>query len=225
MAPQTDLTPLLWRTDGGPVVDPAEAMAHLTAADPALGEVIRRVGPPGLSPPDLRTPYHYLQRAIVYQQLSGGAASTIFGRFLTLYGGRVPPSPARLRATPVETLRTAGLSGAKAAALLDLARHATEGTIPATRDMARLSPAEIQERLCQVRGVGPWTVEMLLMFYLGHPDILPLGDLGIRKGFSRAFNRRNLPTALALSRRGVRWKPYRSIASWYLWRVLELPPP
>lgn len=217
-------SPLLWRDDPGPVVDRAAALAHLAAADPDLGRAIRLVGPLDLEPPDLRSPFHYLQRAIIYQQLSGKAAGTIFGRFRRIYspGGRRNPTPDQVLATPEATLRSAGLSTAKSKAIIDLAAHAQKGTVPSRRDLASLEPEAIIERLVQVRGVGRWTVEMLLIFHLGHPDVLPLGDLGIRKGFGRVFGVKRLPSPRTVARRGERWRPYRSIASWYLWRVLDL---
>ncbi len=216
--------PLLWRDDDGPVVDRAAALDHLAAADPELGRAIRLIGPLGLEPPDLRSPFHYLQRAIVYQQLSGKAAGTIFGRFRRIYspGGRRNPSPDQILATPESTLRGAGLSTAKARAILDLASHARLGTVPTRRELGRLDPDTIIERLTRVRGVGRWTVEMLLIFHLGHPDVLPLGDLGLRKGFGRVFGVKRLPSPRTVARRGERWRPYRSIAGWYLWRALDL---
>ena len=215
-------TPLLWRDDGGPVVDREHAERHLSLADPALGRIISRVGSLTLAPPTLGSPFHYLQRAIVYQQLSGKAAATIFGRFLEIYGGKRPPSARRILATPDAKLRGAGLSGAKIRAIKDLARHAEIGTIPGHRDLPGLESDEIVERLCRIRGIGRWTAEMLLIFYLGHPDVLPLGDLGIMKGFAVTVGMRRLPAERTMARRGERWRPYRSIASWYLWRAVDL---
>jgi 3-methyladenine DNA glycosylase/8-oxoguanine DNA glycosylase len=217
--------PLLWRIgDPGPTVDWLEAGARLRAVDPVLGRLIDRVGPLGLTPPDRASPFHYLQRAIVYQQLSGKAAATIFGRFQQIYRGNRNPSPPALLDTPITRLRAAGLSNAKALALLDLARHAQAGRLPSRRGLGRLAPEAAVENLCQVRGVGRWTAEMLLMFYLGHPDVLPVGDLGIRKGFARTYGMKRLPAARTLLRRGESWRPFRTIACWYLWRALELPP-
>jgi DNA-3-methyladenine glycosylase II len=124
--------------------------------------------------------------------------------------------------TSVERLRAAGLSAAKAAAVKDLATRTLEGTVPTMAQVRRMSDEEIIERLTTVRGIGRWTVEMLLLFRLGRPDVLPLGDLGVRKGFARTFNRRALLDPLVLHRRAERWRPYRSVASWYLWRALDL---
>jgi len=203
-------------------VDLVDAAAHLSAVDPVLGAIVERVGPVCLAPPRL-APAHYLQRSIVFQQLSGKAAATIYGRFLDLFGGR-PPSPARVLATSPARLRSAGLSTAKAAAIVDLARHAKAGRIPGREALYRLPASAILDRLTAVRGVGPWTVEMLLIFYLGHADILPLGDLAIRQGFARVYRKGSAATAAMVARQGRRWRPYRSAASWYLWRSLELPP-
>ncbi len=212
----------LWRDDTGPIVDRDAALRHLTAADPALGHAIERVGPLRLDPPGIRTPHHYLQRAIVHQQLSGRAAETIYRRFAGLFPRGRLPSPASILTTPEPVLRSAGLSSAKARAIVDLARHTESGTVPSRRVLTRLEPEAVIERLTQVRGVGRWTVEMLLIFYLGHPDILPLGDLGIRKGFSRTFGIKCLASERTVARRAERWRPWRSIACWYLWRSLEV---
>lgn len=214
-----------WREDGGPLLDLGAAAAELGRRDSVLGTLIDQVGPPGLKPPARLTPFQYLLRAIVYQQLSGAAARTIFGRVCGMYGPRPHPSPQALLATPVPRLKSAGLSSAKTLAALDLARFATRGRIPSAARLRRMEVDRIVERLTEVRGIGRWTVEMLLIFYLGHPDILPIGDLGIQKGFARLCRRRTLPDPTAIARRGERWRPYRSVASWYLWRAAELPRP
>ena len=191
--------------------------------DPGLAAMIDRIGPLGLSPARERTPFDYLLRAIVYQQLSGKAASTILGRVREIYSpGR--PTPAKVLHTPATVLRAAGLSNGKTAAVLDLASHAARRRLPGPARLRRLTPQQVIDRLTRVRGVGPWTAQMLLIFYLGHPDILPLKDLAIRKGFARVSGRRSLPGEAAIARHGARWRPYRSIASWYLWRASELPP-
>jgi DNA-3-methyladenine glycosylase II len=216
--------PLLWRDDRGPVVDRRAALAHLASSDPTLGTLVRRAGPFRLEPPPAQTPFQYLLRCITAQQLSGRAATTIFGRVAAIYRPRRFPAPRAVLATPAERLRAAGLSTAKSSAILDLARHAAAGRIPGRRRLGVMTPEAIHQRLTAVRGIGRWTVEMLLIFYLGHPDVLPVHDLGVRKGFARAFRKRALPEPAALARYGERWRPYRSIASWYLWRALELPP-
>jgi 3-methyladenine DNA glycosylase/8-oxoguanine DNA glycosylase len=209
-------------TAAGLAYDPDVACRHLTAADPRLGELILRAGAFTMRPEPTQSLFAALVESIVYQQLSGRAAETILGRVVALYRPRRFPRPADLIATPVERLRSAGLSAAKTVALKDLAARTLDGTVPTMARVRRMSDDEIIERLTAVRGVGRWTVEMLLLFRLGRPDVLPLGDLGVRKGFARAFNRRALRDPMVLSRRAERWRPYRSVASWYLWRALDL---
>ncbi len=199
----------------------AEATAHLTACDPVLAGVITRSGPCVLRPPWGRDLFDALLRSIVYQQLSGKAAETILSRVVALYAPAPTPSPEALLATADTVLRAAGLSRNKLLALQDLARHALAGTIPTLDEAGALSDDELVERLTVVRGVGRWTVEMLLIFRLGRPDVLPVDDLGVRKGFQRAYGMKRLPAAVTLTRRAERWRPYRSVASWYLWREAE----
>jgi 3-methyladenine DNA glycosylase/8-oxoguanine DNA glycosylase len=203
--------------------DPELACRHLTGADPVLGTLIERVGGFGLKPRHTQSLFAALARSIVYQQLSGAAAVTILGRVTALFAPRRFPTPRDLLAMPEARLRAAGLSAAKTAALRDLAQRTLDGTVPSLALVRRLDDEEIVERLTQVRGIGRWTVEMLLIFRLGRPDVLPLGDLGVRKGFARTFRRRGLPTPTAIERHAKRWRPYRSVASWYMWRALELP--
>jgi 3-methyladenine DNA glycosylase/8-oxoguanine DNA glycosylase len=202
--------------------DPVEACRHLTAADPVLGALMLQVGPCDLRPPRTQSVFAALARSIVYQQLSGRAAATILGRMTALFAPSRFPTPADLLAMPPERLRAAGLSTAKTAALRDLAQRTLDGTVPTMTRIRRLSDEEIVERLTLVRGIGRWTVEMLLIFRLGRPDVLPVGDLGVRKGFARTFRRRGLPSPTALERHARRWRPYRSVASWYMWRAVEL---
>jgi DNA-3-methyladenine glycosylase II len=163
-----------------------------------------------------------LARSIVYQQLSGRAAETILGRVVLALGRRPFPAPRDLLQAPPELLRQAGLSAAKTAALKDLAAKTLEGSIPSMARVRRMDDEEIIDHLTAVRGIGRWTVEMLLIFRLGRSDILPTTDLGVRKGFGRWFRRGKLPEPAVMVRRGERWRPYRSVASWYLWRALEL---
>jgi 3-methyladenine DNA glycosylase/8-oxoguanine DNA glycosylase len=202
--------------------DPETACSHLADADPVLGGLIARVGGFGLRPVPTQSLFAALARAIVYQQLSGAAASTILGRVTALFAPRRFPAPDDLLAMPEERLRAAGLSAAKSAALRDLAQRTIDGTVPSMALVRRLGDEEIVERLTQVRGVGRWTVEMLLIFRLGRPDVLPLGDLGVRKGFARTFRKRKLPEPAVIQRHAERWRPYRSVGSWYMWRALEL---
>jgi len=161
-------------------------------------------------------------RSIVYQQLAGKAASAILGRVVRTCGPSRFPTPRQVLSIAPERLRQAGLSTAKTAAVRDLAIKTLDGTVPSLARVRRMSDEEIIDRLTAVRGVGRWTVEMLLIFRLGRPDVLPLMDLGVRKGYGLLYNRGKLPTSSALQRRGERWRPYRSVASWYLWRALEL---
>jgi 3-methyladenine DNA glycosylase/8-oxoguanine DNA glycosylase len=202
--------------------DPALACRRLSAADPVLGALIERVGECTLRPQPTQSLFAALARAIVHQQLSGHAAATILGRVHALYAPRRTISPRDILATPPERLRGAGLSTAKTAALRDLAARSLDGTVPSLARVRRMSDEEIVERLTLVRGIGRWTVEMLLMFRLGRPDVLPVSDLGIRKGFALTFGVKRLPAAVTITRRAGRWRPYRSVACWYLWRALEL---
>jgi 3-methyladenine DNA glycosylase/8-oxoguanine DNA glycosylase len=201
--------------------DPDGAVRHLRAADPALAVIIERSPPFAVKPMRTQSLFAALLESIVYQQLSGRAAETILNRVLALYRPRRFPRPIDLLETPEPRLRAAGLSRNKAAALHDLARHAVEGTVPTLARAHAMTDEELIERLTAVRGVGRWTVEMILIFRLGRPDVLPLTDLGVRKGFRRAFGMRTLPAAITMTRRGERWRPYRSVASWYLWRAAE----
>jgi 3-methyladenine DNA glycosylase/8-oxoguanine DNA glycosylase len=204
-----------------PGIDTAAAVGALARADPPLGSLIERVGPCVLELDAIQSPFASLAEAIVYQQLTGRAAATIHRRFVALFRPRRFPSPDDVLAAPDEALRAAGLSRAKVAALKDLARRTGDGTVPPLRALRKMEEEEIVERLTRVRGVGRWTVEMLLIFRLGRPDVLPAGDYGIRKGFARTFRTRALPTPRQVLRRGERWRPYRTVASWYLWRALD----
>jgi 3-methyladenine DNA glycosylase/8-oxoguanine DNA glycosylase len=199
-----------------------EAVSALRAADPVLARLIDRSGPCRLRSNGTQSPFHALAESITYQQLNGKAAATIFERFRRIYRPKRFPTPESLLATPDATLRAAGLSRAKIAALKDLAAKTADGTVPNLARLRRLSDEEIVERLTSIRGIGPWTVEMLLMFRLGRPDVLPVTDFGVRKGFSIAYRKRALPTPAELHRRGERWRPYRSVAAWYLWRAVDL---
>ncbi|MGE3524814.1 MAG: DNA-3-methyladenine glycosylase [Gemmatimonadales bacterium] len=182
---------------------------------------MRRVGPFRLVPERLQSPFEALAESIVYQQLTGKAAGTIHGRLLALYPGTRRLRPEQILDTGEEQLRAVGLSRAKAAAIRDLSVRTLDGTVPTLRDLRRMPDDEIVERLVAVRGIGRWTVEMLLIFRLGRPDVLPATDYGVQKGFARTF-RRPLPTPAQLLRRGERWRPYRSVASWYLWRAVDM---
>jgi len=201
----------------------AEAIQHLCEADRILAKLIRKVGPCTMKPKSRRAPFEALVRAVTFQQLNGTAAETILKRVIALYPGKRFPTPEDLLATHDERLRGAGLSRAKTAAVKDIAAKTIAGVVPTSRQIIKMTNEEIVERLITVRGVGPWTVEMLLMFTLGRLDVLPVTDYGVRKGFAVVYGRSELPTPKELLDHGERWRPHRSTAAWYLWRALELP--
>lgn len=198
-----------------------DAVPLLCKADRKLARFIERVGPCRLRPTSLGQPFQALAESIVYQQLTGKAAATILGRVVALYSPLQFPRPQDVLETTDEALRAAGLSGAKTAALKDLAAKALDGTVPSLAQLRRLSDDEIVERLSSIRGIGRWTVEMMLIFRLGRKDVLPATDYGVRKGFAKVYGG-ELPSPKALLEYGERWRPHRTVASWYLWRVLEL---
>lgn len=203
--------------------DPREAVRHLASADPLMADLMRRAGPFALRVRGMQNPFEALARNIIYQQLHGRAAEAIHRRVLDLFDkGRLRPRD--LLEAPEERLRGAGLSAAKLAALKDLAAKTLDGTVPGLARIRRMSDEEIVERLTRVRGVGRWTVEMLLIFRLGRPDVLPTGDYAVRKGFAITYGLDDMPRPRQLESHGELWRPYRSVASWYLWRALELPP-
>lgn len=199
--------------------DPQQALRHLRK-DSQLAAIIRRAGPFTLAPRRPAAPFPALMRAIVYQQLSGKAAATIHGRVLALFPGRGHPSPEQLLAVDESVLRSAGLSQNKMLAVRDLAARVEDGTVPSLRRLRTMPDDEIIERLTVVRGVGRWTVEMFLIFTLCRPDVLPLNDLGIHRGFCRVYG--GEPDPVKLAEQGERWRPYRSVASWYLWRAADM---
>ena len=168
-------------------------------------------------------PFDALAESIAYQQLSGKAAATIWRRVREIFPRRKYLDPKLVAETPDETLRAAGLSRSKVAALKDLAAKTLDGTVPSARQLARMSNEEIIERLITVRGIGRWTVEMLLLFDLGRPDVWPVTDYGVRKGFAKTFGRKKLPTPKQLLKFGEKCRPYRSVAAWYFWRALDAP--
>ena len=188
-----------------------------------MAELIARSRRYNIAPAVSIRPFDALAESIAYQQLSGKAAATIFGRVRGLYPKTKWLDPAKILATPDDALRSAGLSRAKTAAIKDLAAKTIDGTVPSGRALLRMSDDEIIARLTQVRGIGRWTVEMLLLFDLGRPDVWPVDDYGVRKGFAKTFGRRKLPTPKQLIKSGEKWRPYRSVAAWYFWRALEAP--
>jgi 3-methyladenine DNA glycosylase/8-oxoguanine DNA glycosylase len=204
-------------------VNHEEAHRHLAATDPRLAALIARSVRYNIKPPRSIRPFHALAESIAYQQLSGKAAATIFGRVRGLYPGRKYLEPKSVLQTADESFRAAGLSRSKVAALKDLATKTIDGTVPSGRALVRMSDDEIITRLTTVRGIGRWTVEMLLLFDLGRLDVWPVDDYGVRKGFAKTFGRKNLPKAKQLVKLGEKWRPYRSVAAWYFWRALDKP--
>lgn len=218
--------------------DLKQACEELATADPQLGKLMKEVGPFTLRVKSSHSPFEALLESIIYQQLHGKAAATILQRLLAIFGD-LHPTPEQLLAVSDEILRAAGVSRNKALALRDLAAKTLDGTVPSLPHIRRLSDTEIVDRLTEVRGIGTWTVEMLLIFRLGRPDVLPVTDFGVRKGFALTFKKlpkkklitaEMLPTPAQILKRGERWRPWRSVASWYLWRACDLanspsPPP
>jgi DNA-3-methyladenine glycosylase II len=193
------------------------AHRHLSR-DPVMRRLIRLHGPCELAPGKW-SPYEALTRAIAHQQLHGRAAESILARFVALFENARFPSPMDVSAARSARLRRAGFSRGKVRAIKDIARHAVAGRVPTRRAAARLDDDAIIEQLTRIHGVGRWTVEMLLIFTLGRPDVLPVDDFGVREGYRVAYARRERPTPKSLRAVGERWKPYRSVAAWYLWRA------
>src|SRR3954470_6625119 len=203
----------------------------MAKADPVLAGVMRAAGKYALEPSATHSPFHALARAIAHQQLNGIAAQSIFGRFCGLYAATETAMAGMVEATleaelvldtPDEKMRAVGLSFAKIASIKDLARKTLDGVVPPDEILHTLADDEIVERLTQVRGIGRWTVEMLLMFRLGRADVLPVDDYGVRKGYAVTFRKRGMPAPRVLAKVGLAWKPYRSVVSWYFWRAAEL---
>jgi len=199
----------------------SQAAQHLARVDPVMRRLIREVGPFTLVPRNRRTPFESLARAIAYQQLHDKAAESILRRFIALFPRRRFPKPDELLAMKSEAIRQAGFSHPKIAALRDLAAKTLDGTVPTNRVIRNLDDDAIVERLVAVRGIGRWTVEMLLIFQLGRPDVLPVDDFAVRNGFRIAYGLRAMPTPKEVLRHGECWKPYRTAASWYLWRAAD----
>ena len=194
---------------------------HLSKTDPVMKRLIREIGPYRLTPRVRRSPFESLARAIAYQQLHEKAAESILKRFVALCPRRRFPQPDDLLAMNKQAIHGAGFSRAKVAALRDLAVKTLEGTVPTGAIVRTLDDEAIIERLIAVRGIGRWTVEMLLIFQLRRPDILPVDDFGVRNGFRIAYGRRSMPRPEEVRQYGERWKPYRTAAAWYLWRAAD----
>ena len=192
------------------------------AAEPVMAALAQAAGRYALQLQGGRSPFETLARAIAHQQLNGAVAQRILQRLCALYPDAAFPAPAALRATPPEQLRAVGFSFAKIRALHDLADKTVAGVVPPGDQLHALEDEAIIERLSSVRGVGRWTVEMLLMFQLGRPDVWPVDDFGVRNGFRLAYGLRRMPTPRALREFGERWRPHRSAVAWYLWRAVDL---
>jgi len=206
--------------------DENAALMHLRQ-DPKMAAVLDRAGPFTLQalapkPSGGIEPFEMLVDSIVSQQLSGKAAATIYKRVAALFGTETVDDPESVLKMPKVKLREAGLSENKALSLLDLAAHARDGALPSRRQMQKLSDEEIIAQLVPIRGIGRWSVQMMLMFYLGRPDVLPVADLGVQKGYQWAYGKRSLPTPAVLENAAKLWAPYASVASWFMWRATEL---
>ena len=201
--------------------DLAEAMRHLSAKDEKLAALIAETAQFQADVDAAQSPYEALMESIAYQSISGKAAATIFGRIKALSGNGRAPSPEQMLRLRKSALRKAGLSGAKVLAMKDLARKTIEGVVPTREEATKMSDEELVERLISVRGIGVWTVEMFLIFNLGRPDVLPIHDLGVKKGWSVTYGKKHMPKPKELLAFGEQWRPYRTIASWYMWRAFE----
>ncbi|MEI7534213.1 MAG: DNA-3-methyladenine glycosylase 2 family protein [Verrucomicrobiae bacterium] len=199
----------------------AAAQKHLSAVDPVMARLIREIGPCRLEHEPWRSPFQSLVQAVAHQQLNGTAANTILTRFKKLFPKRRFPKPKDLADITDEQIRACGFSFSKIAAIRDIAAKTLDGTIPSSREIAKLSDEEIIERLTAARGVGRWTVEMLLIFQLGRKDVLPVDDFGVRNGFRIAYKKREMPNPKALLVFGKKWRPHRTTAAWYLWRAAD----
>src|SRR6266542_3187893 len=204
-------------------MDHDQAHRHLSASHPRMAELIANSRRYNVAPAVSIRPFDALAESIAYQRLNGRAAAAIWKRVRALHPKRRRPETAKVLATPDETLRAAGLSRAKITAIKDLAAKTIDGTVPSWRALLRMSDDEIVARLTTVRGIGRWTVEMLLLFDLGRPDVWPVDDYGVRKGFAKTFGKRKLPTPKQLIKSGEKWRPYRSVAAWFFWRALDAP--
>jgi DNA-3-methyladenine glycosylase II len=198
-----------------------EACKHLAERDECLKHLIEETLPFQIEVADAQSPYEVLLESIAYQSISGKAAATIFGRVKALSASGRAPTPEEMLKLRKALLRKAGLSGAKVLAMKDLAQKTIDGVVPTLEQAEKLSDEELVERLVSVRGIGAWTVEMFLIFRLGRPDVLPVHDLGVKKGWSVAYGKKHMPKPKELLAFGERWRPYRTIASWYMWRAFE----
>jgi len=201
--------------------DLAAAMSHLSTKDEKLALLIAETHQFGTDAHAAESPYEALMEAIAYQSISGKAAATIYSRVKALSGTDRPPTPEQVVKLRKQTLRKAGLSGAKVVAMKDLAAKTISGIVPTREQAIRMSDEELIERLVSVRGIGVWTVEMFLIFNLGRPDVLPIHDLGVKKGWCVTYGKKHMPKPKELLAFGEQWRPYRTVASWYMWRAFE----
>jgi DNA-3-methyladenine glycosylase II len=204
-----------------PPFDLRLAMDTLAARDPQLAPLINETQEFRIETDGADSPYETLLEAIAHQSISGKAAATIFGRIKALGSNGRPPSPEQMLKLRKPVLRRAGLSGAKALAMKDLAQKTIDGVVPTFEQAEKLSDEELVKRLVAVRGIGAWTVEMFLIFRLGRPDVLPIHDLGVKKGWSITYDKKHMPRPKELLAFGERWRPYRTVASWYMWRACQ----
>jgi DNA-3-methyladenine glycosylase II len=214
-------TSLPTRMNLHPLFDPAAAVAHLCAEDRVMADLIRRIGQFNLAILPAQSLFEALLRSIIYQQLHGRAAAAIHERILTLLASCGASGPQALSKLGDAALRAAGLSQNKLLAARDLAEKCIIGTVPTLKVAQLMSDAELEQRLTEVRGIGPWTVHMLLIFHLGRPDVMPTGDFAIRLAFKQLYRKRSEPSPATIIRHARCWQPYRSVASWYLWRSLD----
>lgn len=196
------------------------ALEHLQSVDPVLARLIEKIGPVSVKARRVAV-FQSLVQAIIYQQLNAKAADTILSRFEALFGGGRFPSAEQVLAMPPERLRSAGLSRPKASYVRGIAEKAAAGSLPTLKECDKMTDAEIAQRLIQMKGVGQWTVEMFLIFNLGRLDVLPVHDLGVRRGFQIAYRKRQMPEPESLERFGEKWRPYRTVAARYLWRAAD----
>ncbi len=201
--------------------DHKAAIAHLCGIDPQLGRLIEKLPEFALNLREGETPYESLLRAIVYQSIAGKAAKVIFDRIRALGSDGRCPTPEELLRVSTRKLRAAGLSKAKISSVRDLATKTIEGIVPTLEAAMEMSDRELVERLDSVRGIGAWTVEMFLIFRLGRPDVLPIHDYGVQKGFAITYGKRAIPKPKEIAKFGERWRPYRTVASWYMWRAVD----
>jgi DNA-3-methyladenine glycosylase II len=199
----------------------AAALKHLATVDPVMRRLIRETGPCKLEHEPWRSPFQSLVLAVAHQQLHATAAGNILGRFKKLFPKRRFPKPEDLAKVTDAQLRACGFSFAKIAAIRDIAAKTLDGTIPSSRQIEKLTDEEIIERLTEARGVGRWTVEMLLIFQLGRKNVLPVDDFGVRSGFRVAYKKREMPKPKDLLKFGDRWRPHATTAAWYLWRAAD----